>query len=202
MFKTYEIEQMDTVITVYVDLRENFVQWECTCRARQHSTWKRDSTPRENRTCLSCTTITTRTSLHCALLQVSAFHSVVSCSKWVFHHRVAKPLAFSVYVNSLYTGTLIVLFMSVMLLKVFSHGSISSGSNLILWSIDRGGYYLSRCTTFREWTTLREWLVKCRDRSKLSTNKLIIKLIIISCLHFVLPKNQSEVCCFFLTSQK
>ena len=27
---------MDTVITMYVDLRENFVQWECTCRARHH----------------------------------------------------------------------------------------------------------------------------------------------------------------------
>ena len=29
---------MDTVITVYVDLHENFVQGECTCDARQRFT--------------------------------------------------------------------------------------------------------------------------------------------------------------------
>ena len=39
--KCYE---MDTVITVYVGLRENFVQWECTCHARQRFTlpWKQN----------------------------------------------------------------------------------------------------------------------------------------------------------------
>ena len=35
--------------------------------------------------------ITTCTSLHSALLQVSTFHGVVSCFKWVFPDRVARP---------------------------------------------------------------------------------------------------------------
>ena len=52
-----------------------------------------DNTSRccENGACLSCTTITTYTLLHRALLQVSAFHSVLSCLKWFLHDRVVRP---------------------------------------------------------------------------------------------------------------
>ena len=59
--KNYE---MDTVITMYVDLRENFVQWECTCRARQHFTlpWKQN--------------------MHFTALCCRFPHSTASCRAW------------------------------------------------------------------------------------------------------------------------
>ena len=42
--KSYKIEQIDTVTTLHVDLHEKLVQWECTCRARQHFklSWKQN----------------------------------------------------------------------------------------------------------------------------------------------------------------
>ena len=76
--KSYGIEQIDPMITVYVDLRENFVWWQCTCHARQHFTlpWKQNM----------------------FVVPLHAFHfTALSCRyprrAWsgFFHDRVAMP---------------------------------------------------------------------------------------------------------------
>ena len=79
---------MYTVITVYVDLRDNFVRWECT--------WMHDNASRchENRTCLSFTT--SLHALHFTALCCRYPHSTAPCRAWSgFFTTVWQGLQFS-----------------------------------------------------------------------------------------------------------
>ena len=77
------MDQMGTVTTCHVDLREKFIQWEYTCYARQRFTvsWKQNIFVRHHNHCRHFTVLCCRYLL-----------STAPCLKRVFHDRMAGPL--------------------------------------------------------------------------------------------------------------